>query len=127
MKSKFVPCMLIIFFVISCFGHTIYVQAEETYIPKSLDIYIGNVPYNTLTIWYKKQGATYSFSSNNTKVVKVSKKIGALTGVKEGTATITCKETINGKTKVIGTCNVTVHKAKIKQTEKTLEVGKKWV
>ncbi|MDD5934363.1 MAG: hypothetical protein PUC65_02175 [Clostridiales bacterium] len=57
--------------------------------------------------------ATYSFKSSNTKVLKVKAKGTTvyLTGVKAGTATITCTQKLNGKTTTVGKCKVKVSKA----------------
>lgn len=54
--------------------------------------------------------ATYSFTSSNKNVVtvKTSGTKAYLTGVKAGTATITCNQKLNGKTTKVGTCKVTV-------------------
>jgi hypothetical protein len=54
--------------------------------------------------------ATYSFTSSNTKIltVKASGSTVYLTGVKAGTATITCNQKLKGKTTKVGTCKVTV-------------------
>lgn len=70
-----------------------------------------------LTVNNKIKGATYTFKSGNTKVVTVSKDGGYLTGIKEGTATITCTQTYNNKTTTVGTCKVTVKKAALKLNE----------
>lgn len=59
----------------------------------------------------KVKGATYTFTSSNSKVVKIAKDGGYPTGVKAGKATITCKQKLNGKTTVIGTCKVAVKDA----------------
>lgn len=58
--------------------------------------------------------ATYSFTSSNKKVVtvKTSGTKAYLTGVKAGTATITCTQKLNGKSTKVGTCKVTVINAK---------------
>lgn len=58
--------------------------------------------------------ATYSFTSSNKNVVtvKTSGTKAYLTGVKAGTATITCNQKLNGKTTKVGTCKVTVKNAK---------------
>lgn len=54
--------------------------------------------------------ATYSFTSNNKNIVTVKTKgtKAYLTGIKAGTATITCQQKLNGKTTKVGTCKVTV-------------------
>ncbi|MGF7143422.1 hypothetical protein HNQ56_001845 [Anaerotaenia torta] len=54
--------------------------------------------------------ATYSFKSSDEKVLKL-KASGTkvyLTGLKKGSATITCSQKLNGKTTKVGTCKVTV-------------------
>ncbi len=61
-----------------------------------------------LTVKNTVKGATYQFTSSDTKVVKVSKDGGFLTGVKAGTATITCTQTYKNKKTTIGKCKVTV-------------------
>ena len=66
-----------------------------------------------LTVKNKVKGATYTFTSSNTKVAKISKKGGYVEGLKPGTATITCKQTYKGKTKTIGKCKVTVKAPKL--------------
>lgn len=54
--------------------------------------------------------ATYSFTTSDKKIVtaKASGSQAYLTGVKAGTATITCNQKLNGKTTKVGTCKVTV-------------------
>lgn len=72
------------------------------------------------------KGATYQFTSSNTKVVKISKKGGYLTGVKAGSATITCTQTYKNKKTVVGKCKVTVKNASLKLSsyEDTYSLGK---
>jgi uncharacterized protein YjdB len=66
-----------------------------------------------LTVNNKVKGATYQFTSSNTKVVTISKDGGYLTGVKAGTATITCTQTYNKKKTTLGKCKVTVKSASL--------------
>jgi len=94
--------------------------AEKPYITSELTIgrgstysdyfgYLKNDKY-TLEVYNPVKKATYSFTSSNKKVVTV-KSSGTkayLTGVKAGTATITCTQKLNGKTTKVGTCKVTV-------------------
>jgi hypothetical protein len=63
-----------------------------------------------LNVYDTVKNATYSFTSSNTKVVtaKASGTKAILTGVKAGTATITCNQKLNGKTIKVGICKVTV-------------------
>lgn len=74
-----------------------------------------------ISVVNSKKGATYTFSSSNKKVatVKGSKTTGYITGVKAGTAKITVKQKLKGKTTVVGTCTVTVKNASAKASEET--------
>jgi hypothetical protein len=67
-----------------------------------------------LTVKNSVKGASYSFTSSDKKVATIGKDGGYLTGVSAGTATITCKQTYQKKTTVVGTCKVTVKKANFK-------------
>ncbi len=71
----------------------------------------------TLSVSNADKKATYTFTSSNTKVltVKASGAKAVLTGLKAGTATITCNQKLNGKTTKIGTCAVTVKAATLVQ------------
>lgn len=64
----------------------------------------------SLTVSSPVKNATYSFTSSNTKIVtvKTSGTNAYLTGIKAGTATITCNQKLSGKTTKVGTCKVTV-------------------
>ena len=70
-----------------------------------------------------QKGATYTFESNNKKVVTVKKSgtKGYLTGVTAGSATVTVKQTLKGKTVTVGKCKVTVKKASVSATENASE------
>lgn len=63
------------------------------------------------------KGATYSFTSSNAKIVSVkgSGTKAFLTGLKAGTATITCNQKLKGKTTKVGTCTITVKNATLDQ------------
>lgn len=63
-----------------------------------------------LTVKNKVKGATYKFTSSDTKVVQIGKD-GYLTGVKAGSATITCTQTLKNKNTTVGKCKVTVKNA----------------
>ncbi len=70
--------------------------------------------------------ATYTFTSSNTKVVavKANGTEAFLTGLKAGSATITCTQKLNGKSTKVGTCTVTVKNATISQDSiPTLPLG----
>lgn len=74
------------------------------------DFYPKNDGKYVLSVSNAVKNATYSFTSSNTKIltVKVSGSKVYLTGVKAGTATITCNQKLNRKTTKVGTCKVTV-------------------
>lgn len=82
---------------------------------------------NVLEVYNPVKKATYSFKSSNTNVLKL-KASGSkvtLTGLKAGTATITCQQKLNGKTTKVGTCKVTVKAAEVySETYDGLPMGK---
>lgn len=70
-----------------------------------------------LTVKNSIKGATYQFTSSNTKVVKIDKTGGYLTGIKSGSATITCVQTYKNKKNTVGKCKVTVKNATLTTSE----------
>lgn len=70
-----------------------------------------------LTVKNKVKGASYRFASSNSKVVKIAKNGGYLTGVKAGKATITCTQMLKGRKTVVGKCKVTVKNASFYNVE----------
>ena len=74
------------------------------------DFYPKNDGKYVLSVSNLVKNATYSFISSDTKIltVKASGSKVYLSGVKAGTATITCNQKLNGKTTKVGTCKVTV-------------------
>lgn len=76
----------------------------------SYDFYSKTEGKYVLSVSNAVKNATYSFVSSNTKIltVKAGGSEAYLTGVKAGTATITCNQKLNGKTTKVGTCKVTV-------------------
>jgi hypothetical protein len=66
-----------------------------------------------LTVKNSVKGATYQFTSSDSKVVTISKTGGYLTGLKAGSATITCTQTLKKKKTTVGKCKVTVKSAAI--------------
>lgn len=90
------------------------------------DTYYSKNDKYTLDVKNPVKKATYSFTSSNNKVVtvKTSGTKAYLTGVKAGTATITCNQKLNGKTTKVGTCKVTVQNATFNQEIEVLPVGK---
>lgn len=109
--------------------------ATKPSIAKSMTIGTGSIyfynPYskkdlNVLAVSNPVKKATYSFSSSDSKVVKVTSKgtEAYLVGVKAGTATITCNQKLNGKTTKVGTCKVTVKDVKVYELNTDLPLGK---
>ena len=82
---------------------------------------LGNA--KQLTVKNKIKGASYSFTSSNTKVVKISKDGGYLTGVKAGSATITCSQTYKNKKTTVGKCKVTVKGAVLESFDYAYPIG----
>ena len=66
-----------------------------------------------LTVKNAVKGATYQYTSSNTKVVTINKNGGYLTGAKAGSATITVTQTYKKKKTTIGKCKVTVKNASL--------------
>ncbi len=82
----------------------------------SIDFYSKDAKY-TFVVSNPVKKATYSFTSNNNNIVKVaaSGTTAYLTGVKAGSAIITCNQKLNGKTTKVGTCTVTVKSSTVSQ------------
>lgn len=100
------------------------VQLSHTEITIGIGNYGGNAFYfhktkdkYIITVDNPMKGASYTFTSSNKKVVivKASGTKAYLTGINGGTATITCKQTLNGKTTTIGKCKIIVNKASIQE------------
>lgn len=84
------------------------------FLKPDMGIYQTNQKYR-INVNDANKKATYTFSSSNTKVLKV-KASGTkcnLIGIKPGKATITCSQELNGIKTQVGTCKVTVVKASI--------------
>lgn len=81
---------------------------------------IGSIDLSTaekLSVNNKTKGATYTFASSDSKVVSVNKDGGYVTGLKAGSATITCTQTYKGKKTTVGKCKVTVKNAALKVSD----------
>lgn len=81
-------------------------------------VYWNDLPWERsnkgkLTVKNAVKGATYQFTSSNTKVAAISTSGGYLTGVKAGNATITVTQTYQNKKTTVGTCKVTVKNASV--------------
>jgi hypothetical protein len=99
--------------------------AEKPSITKEMTIGKGSIrgdshfysksDYYTLEVYNPVKKASYSFASSDKSVVTIMSKgtKAYLTGVKAGTANITCQQKLNGKTTKVGSCKVTVKNAKI--------------
>lgn len=79
-----------------------------------------------LTVKNAVEGATYEYVSSDTKVATINKDGGFLTGVKAGSATITCTQIYNDQKTKIGQCKVTVKNSglEINEFEDQVYVGK---
>ncbi|HWT73796.1 MAG TPA: Ig-like domain-containing protein, partial [Mobilitalea sp.] len=75
-----------------------------------------------LSVKDKLKGATYKFTSSDTKVVKISADGSSLTGLKAGSATITCTQTYQKKSTVVGKCKVTVKAASLEINSNTSDI-----
>ncbi len=81
-------------------------------------VYWNDIPWERsnegkLTVKNAVKGATYQFTSSDTKVADISKTGGYLTGIKAGSATITVTQTYQNKKTTIGKCKVTVKAASV--------------
>lgn len=79
---------------------------------ENTSMYIGINCSETIRINNRVSKAKYTFKSNKTSVAKVSGK-GKVTGVAAGTAKVTVTQTLNKKSKKIGTVTVQVCKASL--------------
>lgn len=79
------------------------------------DYFYDKEDYYMINVENPVKGATYSFttSDKNVVTVKVKGTKAYITGVKAGSANITCQQKLKGKTTKIGTCKVTVKNAKV--------------
>lgn len=79
-----------------------------------------------LTVKNAVKGATYQYKSSDTKVATIDKEGGYLTGLKAGSATITCTQIYNNKKTTVGKCEVTVKNAglTVNDYENEFSVGK---
>ncbi len=79
--------------------------------------YYSKEDKHTLNVSNSVKKATYSFTSSNNNIVKVkaSGTTAYITGVKAGSATITCNQKLSGKTTKVGTCTVTVKNSTVSQ------------
>lgn len=123
-----VLCCLFIVEILFMPTTTVEASTKVASIPKEMIIPIGKmdskvcwnknsyeiVTAEKLSVQNKVKGATYTFSSSDTKVVTINKDGGYLTGLKAGTATITCTQTNKNKKTTVGKCKVTVKKPALK-------------
>jgi hypothetical protein len=90
-----------------------YISSEETIGKGSINVdgpFVAKNDYQMLEVYSPVKKATYSFTTSDKSVVTVKTKgtKAYLTGLKAGTAKITCNQKLNGKTTKVGTCKVTV-------------------
>lgn len=129
--ARVIVCMVLTAFLTLPSGMTtgiVQAAAKQASIEATLKIGTGSIVGNydyyskdedkyTLSVSNAVKNATYSFVSSDTKIltVKASGSYACLTGVKAGTATITCNQKLNGKTTKVGTCKVTVYNSSVSQ------------
>lgn len=108
-QNKNIAMLLVIMLIIPIFWNqntAIALAATPTFKKSKVEI-VGAGEVYQLAIKDMVKGSTYSWSSSNTKVAKVSKK-GIVTSVNKGTATIKCKITYPSKKTKTLSCKVTV-------------------
>ncbi len=120
-------CMVLVMTMILPAGLTANAATAKPSIQAKMTIGAGSIVGNfdyyskddkyTLKVSNSVKKATYSFTSSNNNIVKVkvSGTTAYLTGVKAGSATITCNQKLNGKTTKVGTCTVTVKNSTLSQ------------
>jgi hypothetical protein len=92
-----------------------YISSEKAIGKGSINVdgpFVSKSDYQMLEVYSPVKKATYSFTTSDKSVVTVKTKgtKAYLTGLKFGTAKITCNQKLNGKTTKVGTCKVTVKK-----------------
>lgn len=128
--SLFVALMMFVGLAFSTDISTATAQAAEKAQLSDTEITIGIGNYGSNAFYFHKtedryiitvnnpiKSASYTFTTSNKKIVtvKTSGTKAYLTGIKAGTATITCKQTLNGDTTTIGKCKTIVNKATIRE------------
>ena len=91
-------------------NYDVSAAAKPSLSTKKVTISLGKQKKSSFTIKNRVKGATYTFTTSNKKVLKVSSK-GILTGVKAGTAKVTVKQKYKKKVTKVGVVKVTVKKA----------------
>lgn len=75
----------------------------------------------TIPLTGKIKKATYTFTSNKTKIAKVNSK-GVITGINDGTASIKIRYKYDGEFHSVGTFKITVHKSSLKTSYKSFDM-----
>ncbi len=89
---------------------------------KQIEIPVNQGPYTDIPIACRNYEATYKYKSANTKIATVNKD-GYVTGVKEGTTTISVTETYNKKTVKVGSIKVKVVQPSLDPKVKSVDIG----
>ena len=110
LRNKFKKTSISVF-VLVLLALLMPISAQAAKLPvKKETIGIGCTTQIELT--KKNTKATYTYKSSNKKVATVSK-TGKITGISDGKAKVTIKETLNKKTSTVGTFSITVKKASV--------------
>lgn len=131
MKIKRLIILPVVIIIFICTLPSKHVGAYSAYIDKdnvnSTEIGIG--PGNKAEIYgnLKKKNSTYSYYTSDMKIVEVNKSTGALKGIKAGKAIITCKETISGKTTVLGTSEIIVKDIIVEKGPYSIAIGEEYL
>lgn len=98
-------------------------QASPAISDTKLTIPVQGAKKKKLSVLNPEDGATYIFKSNHAKIVSVKKKTGVLTAKKAGKVTISLYKKDGKKKQLVGKCNVTAAKAKIKKKNQTVKAS----
>lgn len=96
------------------------VKASLAY--KEQEVPIGSFGSTYVALQYMNNKASYKYTSADTKIAKVDQ-YGCITGIKEGTTTISVSETYNKKTVKIGSVKIKVAGASIIPEYSSIEIG----
>lgn len=120
-------CLVGVLAVSSMQMNHVSAAAKPALSTKKVTISLGKQAKSSFTIKNQVKGATYTFTTSNKKVLKVSNK-GILTGVKAGTAKVTVKQKYKKKVTKVGVVKVTVKKASaVSSKTKTYTYGREKV
>ncbi len=90
---------------------------------KEIEVPITSYASSEVPIDCRNPKATYQYTSSNTKIAAVDKNNGWITGMKEGSTTISVSETYNKKTTKLGSVKIKVVGASILPESKSIEIA----